>query len=93
VSADVVSAESLKQVGNRWGEKELGKRRNKSRCALVRTFCYAQKLENATKRRDTWGRIHQNAAWQLLNQLGDKVLLGFPFVPCRRDAGFDYPDI
>jgi hypothetical protein len=33
------------------------------------------------------------AAWQLLNQLGSKILLRFPFVMSRRKAGFDCPDI
>jgi hypothetical protein len=33
------------------------------------------------------------AAWQLLNQLGSKILLRFPFVMGRREAGFDCPDI
>jgi hypothetical protein len=33
------------------------------------------------------------AAWQLLNQLGSKILLQFPFVMGRRKAGFDCPDI
>jgi hypothetical protein len=33
------------------------------------------------------------AAWQLLNQLGSKILLQFHFVMCRREAGFICPDI
>jgi hypothetical protein len=32
-------------------------------------------------------------AWQLLNQLGSEILLRFPFVLGRREAGFDCPDI
>jgi hypothetical protein len=43
------------------------------------------------------GGIYQNyltllSAWQLLNQLGSKILLRFPFVIGRREAGFDCPD-
>jgi hypothetical protein len=34
-----------------------------------------------------------STAWQLLNQLGSKILLPFPFVMGRRKAGFDCPDI
>jgi hypothetical protein len=33
------------------------------------------------------------AVWQLLNHLGSKILLRFPFVLGRRKAGFDCPDI
>jgi hypothetical protein len=33
------------------------------------------------------------AAWQLLDQLGSKILTQFPFVMGRREAGFDCPDI
>jgi hypothetical protein len=33
------------------------------------------------------------AAWQLLNQLGSKILLRFPFVLGRCEAGFDSLDI
>jgi hypothetical protein len=33
------------------------------------------------------------AAWQLLNQLGSKILLQFPLVLGRREEGFDCPDI
>jgi hypothetical protein len=33
------------------------------------------------------------AVWQLLNQLGSKILLRFPFVIGRREAGFDCTDI
>jgi hypothetical protein len=33
------------------------------------------------------------AAWLLLNQLGSEILLQFPYVISRREAGFDYPDI
>jgi hypothetical protein len=32
-------------------------------------------------------------AWQLLKQLGSKVLLRFPFVLGRHKAGFDCPNI
>jgi hypothetical protein len=32
------------------------------------------------------------AAWQLLNQLGSKILLRFPFVLGRREVGFDCPN-
>jgi hypothetical protein len=33
------------------------------------------------------------AVWQLLNQLGSKILHRFLFVMGRRKAGFDCPDI
>jgi hypothetical protein len=33
------------------------------------------------------------AAWQLLNQLGSKILLGLPFVLGRHEEGFHCPDI
>jgi hypothetical protein len=33
------------------------------------------------------------AAWQLLNQLGSKILLNVPFVLRRHEAEFDCPDI
>jgi hypothetical protein len=33
------------------------------------------------------------AAWQLINQLGSKILIRFLFVMSRREAGFDCPDI
>jgi hypothetical protein len=33
------------------------------------------------------------AAWQLLNQLGSKILLQFPFVLARRKEGFCCPNI
>jgi hypothetical protein len=33
------------------------------------------------------------AVWKLLNQLVSKILLRFPFVIGRRNAGFDCPDI
>jgi hypothetical protein len=33
------------------------------------------------------------AAWQLLNQLGRKILLRFPFVMGWRETGFDCLDI
>jgi hypothetical protein len=33
------------------------------------------------------------AAWQLLYQLGSEILLRFPFVLGRREAGFDGPNI
>jgi hypothetical protein len=38
-------------------------------------------------------KLFNVAAWQLLNQLGSKILLQFPFVMGRRKAGFDCPDI
>jgi hypothetical protein len=33
------------------------------------------------------------AAWQLLKQLGSKILFRFPLVLGRREAGFCCPDI
>jgi hypothetical protein len=45
----------------------------------------------------TWGgdspKLLDFAALQLLNQLGSKILLQFPFVLGWREAGFDCPDI
>jgi hypothetical protein len=44
----------------------------------------------------SWGdspKLLNVAAWQLLNQLGSKILLRFLFVLGRRQAGFDCPYI
>jgi hypothetical protein len=49
-------------------------------------------------RRSNPGRLRGNlpkfrnvTAWQLLNQLGSEILLRFPFLLGRREAGFDCP--
>jgi hypothetical protein len=47
-------------------------------------------------RKEGWGdspKLLNVAAWQLLNQLGSKILFGFIFVLGRRKAVFDCPNI
>jgi hypothetical protein len=60
-------------------------------CAL---FCLDKiSLQLASHPGKGFTKLLNVVAWQLLKQLGSKVLLRFPFVLGRHKAGFDCPNI